>query len=278
MEGNQGNSESYVHDVGLADQERLNILTELYDPASQDFIRSQLPDYAKSILEIGCGHGQMAFWFTEQVKPRNGFVVAIDESQAQLDVCSGKRLEREVDNIRFIRHDVTSALEIGETFDVVYCRFVLAHITDWPKFFENVLSLCNDHGSIIIEEPTTRRFSIPHHPSVVRSVELLEKLGERISVKFNCAEPLWKYVQSLDVDIEGVQFTQPALTTPRQKSLIWRSFVQIRDRLRDFGLASDPEIETIHQDLRNVADDDRYLLEGVRILHLHLRKRAPARN
>ncbi|WP_161913161.1 class I SAM-dependent methyltransferase [Methylosinus sp. C49] len=271
-------SEAYIHDVGYADRERLEILTELYDPASRDFISSQLPDNTRSVLEIGCGHGQMAFWFTDQVRSRNGAVVAIDESQAQIDVCLQRREERGIDNIRFIRHDMTSTLDIGEAFDVVYCRFVLAHITNWTTFFENVLALCKDNGSIIIEEPTTRRFSIPHHPSVPRSVELLERLGERINVKFNCAEPLWTYVQNIDVDIEAAQFTQPALRTPRQKSLIWRSFVQIRDRLQEFGLATSPEIEALYRDLRNVAEDDGYLLEGVRIFHLHLRKRPPVRN
>lgn len=271
-------SEVYIHDVGQADRERLEILTELYDPASRDFVSSRLSDDARSVLEIGCGHGQMAFWFTEQVRRRNGFVVAIDESQAQIDVCLQRRQELGIDNIRFIRHDMTSTLDIGDVFDVVYCRFVLAHITNWSTFFDNVLALCKDNGSIIIEEPTTRRFSIPHHPSIPRSVELLEKLGERINVKFNCAEPLWNYVQTIDVDIQAAQFTQPALTTPRQKSLIWRSFVQIRDRLREFELASSPEIETLYRDLRDVAEDDNYLLEGVRILHLHLRKRAPVRN
>ncbi len=274
----QTSNDAYIHDVGRADQERLSILTELYDPASQDFIRSRLSDHARAILEIGCGHGQMALWLTEQVGPRDGFVVAIDELQEQIDICSQKSLEREIRNIQFLRHDITSALELDRTFDVVYCRFLLAHVTDWAKFFDNVLSLCKDGGSIIIEEPTTRRFSIPHHASVVRAVELLEKVGERINVKFDCAGPLWTYAQTLDVEIEGVQFTQPALITTREKSLIWRSFIQIRERLREFGLASEAEIEAIYRDLRSVAEDSRYLLEGVRILHLHLRKRVSARN
>ena len=52
----------YLMGEGAAEQERLAILSDIYEQGSVRFLRSQLPPDAKTVLDIGCGHGQMSCW------------------------------------------------------------------------------------------------------------------------------------------------------------------------------------------------------------------------
>jgi adenylylsulfate kinase-like enzyme/SAM-dependent methyltransferase len=76
------------------------------------------------LLEIGCGNGRDAAFFQEQ----GLHVVAIDASPAAIDVCL--KLHG-ADGVRFAVGKLDDeGLELGPSFDVVYCRFVLHAMTE----------------------------------------------------------------------------------------------------------------------------------------------------
>ena len=269
------NTPSYLLQVGDADRERLEILAELYNPGSQAFLLTQLSATAlavpQTILDIGCGHGQMALWLSKHVQ--SGKIVGIDISDAQLVICNQKKAEQEHSNVQFFNHDITSDRLDHPLFDAAYCRFLLMHLKNWDGFFDNTLAACKPGGSIFIEEPAFPFFCYPESPALRRANVLGNQLSTLAGLNFDCIGPLWDYIQGLDVDICAVKFSQPALTSQREKSLLWRSFHQIKDSLLASQLATMSDVEDILRDLNAVARDPQCIVGGLRVLQIHIKKR-----
>jgi ubiquinone/menaquinone biosynthesis C-methylase UbiE len=104
-----------------AEDDRLGLLEQIYDPGSRQ--RRELVQVGWRCLEIGAGRGSMAVWLADQVGP-SGRVVATD-----IDVSYLKRLN--LPNLDVVEHNILERppelLEPG-SFDLVCCRFVLAHL------------------------------------------------------------------------------------------------------------------------------------------------------
>ncbi|QRX81422.1 class I SAM-dependent methyltransferase [Glaciimonas sp. PAMC28666] len=265
------NTPSYLLQVGVADRERLEILAELYNPGSQSFLQAELDKSSRSILDIGCGPGQMACWFGE--KFLDSKVVGVDISDAQLAICEKRRNDLGVPNVQFFNHDITVEKIDHPLFDAAYCRFLLMHLEKWDGFFEQTLAACKPGGSIFIEEPAFPFFCYPESASLHRANVLGNQLSTMAGLNFDCIAPLWRYIRHLDVDVCAVKFSQPALTTSREKSLLWRSFHQIKDVLLVSKLATLADVNEILTDLDAVARDPRSLVGGLRVIQLHLKKR-----
>jgi len=101
-----------------AEDQRLDLLEELFDPASRrrrDFVR---PGWR--CLEVGAGRGSMAVWLAERVGP-SGRVVATDIDLTYLERLNLPNLEVRRHNIL---EDSLDALRVG-SFDLVSSRLLL---------------------------------------------------------------------------------------------------------------------------------------------------------
>jgi len=271
------NDKTYLLNVGSADRERLDILSDIYAAGSKHFFLQNLPPHARSILDIGCGHGHMTRIFAQAVQSNNGQATGIDISPEQIAACEALRIEQGTTNVHYLVRDISVGQPFDEQFDLVYCRFLLMHLKEWDRVFENMLSACRDGGSIIIEEPGLPFFSFPERASAARANAFAMLLDERAGLHFDCAAPLWAHIQKYPLDVESVQFNQPALLTARHKSLYWRTLIQLKEPLIAMQIASQDEIEDVIADLQLMANQENYLAGGLRVLQLHLKKRGTAR-
>jgi len=65
---------------------------------------------------------------------------------------------------------------------------------------------------------------------------------------------------------------RPSPTTDYQKSLLWRSFTQIRQPLVSMGLCTGQEADSILAQLAHIAGDPLYVVGTLRMVQLHLVK------
>jgi 2-polyprenyl-3-methyl-5-hydroxy-6-metoxy-1,4-benzoquinol methylase len=81
-----------------------------------------------SVLDVGCGPGTLTIDLARRVAP--GRVVGIDVSEVVLAQARTSAAESGVDNVTFLRADITTTgAELGE-FDVVHAHQVLLHLRD----------------------------------------------------------------------------------------------------------------------------------------------------
>lgn len=142
----------YTLKTGEEGAPRLELLNELCNPYSLNFINSAVQLRNKRILEIGSGIGIMATELARLALPE-GKVLATDISQEQIDVAKSTARKADVTNIEFMQLSATNIDKIDAKFDVIYIRFVLAHVPNAIEIIQKALTLMHSESVLVCEEP-----------------------------------------------------------------------------------------------------------------------------
>ena len=121
-------SHHYVIRGGVEGRERLRVLARVMRPSSMTlFDRLGLTD-GMWCLDAGCGGGDVTLDLAARVAP-GGRVVGVDIDEAKLDIARAEASQHGVQNVEFRCSDVRVE-PAPETFDAVYARFLLTHLSD----------------------------------------------------------------------------------------------------------------------------------------------------
>lgn len=160
LEGGKARSGYRLAGAGreLAEDERLKLLEEIFDPISRR--RRDLVQPGWRCLEVGAGRGSMAVWLTERVGP-TGRVVATD-----IDLTYLSRLE--LPNLDVVEHNILedslAPLEPG-SFDLVCSRLMLFHIVDRQDAAIGRMVECLRPGGWLLDEDADWGTTGPVDPS-----------------------------------------------------------------------------------------------------------------
>lgn len=103
-----------------------------------------------SVLDVGCGAGTVTVELAKFVFP--GQVVGIDRDSALIEQATKSVLSSDV-NIQFLEDDILTTKLAENSFDFVYCRFVLWSIPQRVLGLENMIRLSKTQGIICAQEP-----------------------------------------------------------------------------------------------------------------------------
>ena len=153
--------ENYCFDIGEEGQQGLHILDELFNPSTQTFLTQSGLKPGMHVLDIGCGLGTMTIWLAQQVGPK-GTVTAIDNNHYQIKATLKQAEHHALKNVNALclsAYDITS---LNQTFDLIYCRFILHHIHKPSDVIQSVYQVLNKHGIFAAEEGlVSQAFSYP---------------------------------------------------------------------------------------------------------------------
>lgn len=110
-------------------------------------------DFSKSfrVLVAGCGTGDSAIWLGYQLKGTPAEVVAIDISQASLDVAQARARVRGLTNIRWVHGSLLEVNSLGlGKFDYITSLGVLHHLPDPAAGLAALESVLADNGAMAI--------------------------------------------------------------------------------------------------------------------------------
>jgi SAM-dependent methyltransferase len=141
-----------------AEDERLSLLEQLYDPVSRG--RRSLVQPGWRCLEVGAGRGSMAVWLVEQVGAA-GQVVATDVDTRYL-----QRLD--LPNLEVLEHsileDPLEVLGLG-SFDLVCSRLMLFHLVGRQEVAIMQMTKCLRPGGWLIDEDADWGTAAPVDPA-----------------------------------------------------------------------------------------------------------------
>lgn len=103
-----------------------------------------------SVLDVGCGAGTVTLEIAKFVFP--GQVVGIDRDEALIEQAK-KSITASNLNVEFIVKDILFADLPENSFDFVYCRFVLWAIPERMLALQNMVRLTKPEGIICAQEP-----------------------------------------------------------------------------------------------------------------------------
>lgn len=141
-----------------AEDERLSLLEQLYDPVSRR--RRALVQPGWRCLEVAAGRGSMAVWLAEQVGPA-GQVVATDIDPRYLH-------ELDLPNLDVLEHDILEnpleLLGLG-SFDLVCSRLALFHLVGRQEEAIRQMARCLRPGGWLIDEDADWGTAAPVDPA-----------------------------------------------------------------------------------------------------------------
>jgi ubiquinone/menaquinone biosynthesis C-methylase UbiE len=166
-------SSIYIHGTHPEEQKRLSLLNDLTNGSFLEFIEAG-PGH--SVLEVGSGLGIL----TNCVATRfpDCYVVGLEIAPEQLEKATASFSETR--NLRFLEGDAL-ALEFPEsTFDVVYCRYLLEHVSDPAVVVNELLRVLKPGGRVFLQENNILIYEIyPDCPSYSKVLEKFAELQSR---------------------------------------------------------------------------------------------------
>ena len=102
-------------------------------------------------LDVGCGCGE----FTKEMSLYCGSITAIDISERLIERC---KIENSIPNIKYLCMDGRNTGFPDKSFDCVYEKATLHHMTNWDKAIDEMLRLSNKY--VLITEPLDDERSI----------------------------------------------------------------------------------------------------------------------
>jgi SAM-dependent methyltransferase len=264
--------ESYVLATGESAANRLRILHALYGPGTRRVLLDAGIRKGMRVADLGCGVGRVTELLAELVGPE-GLAVGIDSSGAQLTQAR-EQLNGRGANVTFVQASATDVGLPAESFDLVYCRFLLIHLSDPEQALREMWTLLKPNGILVCEDgDLTTCGSEP--PSVYNAFgELWGRLGPIKGVDYTLGRRLYQMVLAAGFTAAEIAFNQPVVARGEKKRLPDLSLAEAGPSFIKAGLITREELEHTLVEMRLLEDDESILAVMPRMSQVWARKPA----
>jgi len=260
----------YVLATGDAAANRLRILHNVYGPGARELLVRAGIQPGMKVADLGCGTGMVTQLLAELVGP-SGEVVGVDFSDAQVTQAR-TQLPAGVTNVRFIQASATDSGLPRETFDLVYCRFLLIHLADPEAALREMRELLKPEGIFVCEDgDLTSAGSEP--PSQLQEFSnLFGALGPVWGVDYTLGRRLFRLVQNANFSQIGITLNQPVFASGENKRLLELSVAEAGPSFVAAGLITDAELTETIAEMRRLNEDQTVLALMPRMSQVWARK------
>ena len=195
------------------------MLNEICNPLTLAFIETHIDLKNKSILDIGCGIRILACEFAKKSLPC-GQVLAMDISQAQLDIAKRIAEQNNLFNMAFEKRSILDIDQINKPFDLIYCRFVLAHVSFLEDIIQKIIPLMHGQITFICEEPNSIHI-LRYEPYNAIFEQFKKAVIQKVNISkvdFAIGKKLAAIFEKNHLKIAQETFQEPCLDTPDLKN------------------------------------------------------------
>lgn len=246
--------EKYTLMVGEEGSERLKILNLVCNPFTLDFLKNCGDLTDKRVLDLGCGTGIMSCELAKCVG-KNGSVTAVDISQEQLEIAKKNAQVAGFANINFIELPANKIDQLTGQFDLIYCRFLLAHLSDSSSIVHKALALLAEGGFLLCEEPTSYEamFSCPESNAFNQFKQCCLQQAKIHKTDFFIGRKLCEIFKNNHLEILNAKIVQPIVSAELEKRQLWLGVKELMPTLIEIGYASKDQLLQLIEDLKKFA-------------------------
>jgi SAM-dependent methyltransferase len=263
----------YVLATGKAAAHRLQILHNLYGPGARRVLLQAGLKPGMRVADLGCGVGMVTTLLAELVGPE-GEVIGVDFSGAQI-AQARELLPTGFSNVRFIEASATDTGLPHQSFDLVYCRFLLIHLSNPEQALREMHNLLKADGILVCEDgDLTSAGSEP--PSVLNAFsDLFGRLGPTWGVDYTLGRKLFQMVLAANFSRPEITFNQPVVARGESKRLLELSVAEAGAAFVGAGLISNEELDHTLVEMQRLGEDETVLAIMPRMAQVWAQKSAP---
>jgi SAM-dependent methyltransferase len=234
--------------TGEAAVRRLTALHRVYSPAGRRILLQAGLKPGMTAADFGCGVGATTRTLAEMVGP-TGSVTGVDVSAAQLE--QGRNLcEAEgITNAIFVEASATATGLPRNSFDLVYCRFLLMHLVDPAACLREMHGILKPGGVLVAEDGDLTSAGSSPASSLQRFADLFGRLGPTRGLDYALGNRLYHLVNATGFMEPEVEIHQPAVGRGEDRFLLKWSVEEAGPAFIGAGLVTDAELDTILADM-----------------------------
>ena len=165
--------------------QRLTRQGQAFEPFTRQLFEEAGISPGMSVLDVGCGSGDVSFLAVDLVGPR-GEVVGVDRERKAVDWADARAGSRGIRTVNFVEGD-PAEMEFGRQFDAVVGRLVLMYYPDPVDTVRKLMRHVRPEGLIVFQEiDLENAYSLPVAPLFERSMtwikQTLSGTGARIQL------------------------------------------------------------------------------------------------
>lgn len=246
--------ERYVIRGGRAGYERLKVLARASLPETAElFDRVGVVPGARC-LDLGCGSGDVTFELARRAGP-GGHAVGIDQDEVKLALA---REDAEAEGIANAEFRLGSVYDWDEpaAYDVVYCRFLLQHLSRPLDLLRSMWAGVRPGGAVVVEDADfTGSFSEPPSAGHAFFVEAYSRVLESHGGDPLAARKLFRWFGEAGIPEPRLRVMQGVHAGGEAKELPRLTVEMTAEGMVAEGIASEDEIETALADLATFIAD-----------------------
>ncbi|CZL29219.1 class I SAM-dependent methyltransferase [Legionella pneumophila] len=249
-----------------------DILDMAFNPTTQSFIEMNGIQSGIRVLDVGSGSGVMTHYLAKLVG-HEGHVLSIDNSLEQLRRAKHYCQEQGDNNVTFKQLSVYDLNSLNETFDLIYCRFVLHHLHS-PRLAIHLFYQALNTGGIYIAEEGIVSAAFAYPPSKAWQgsrghILPPEEEKDGISRDGEFGMKLFYWMKKSGFAIKDIKLIQPVLAIHEQK----KKLLDGHDAYKKTALLqgkSEAEWATERQELIHLANDNFAIVGFYQSCQVHI--------
>jgi SAM-dependent methyltransferase len=256
---------TYILKTGSEGAKRLASVQALYGQTSQSLLTIIGIDRGMTVVDVGCGTGQMAVWMAYHVGV-SGQVIAIDNSAEQIKLAKELANSLNISNITFINADAETLSHYVRDADIIYSRLLLVHNKCPLNILKSYKDSISNKGIIVCEEPVTSlSFTIPENCYFKKHLLLYRDYGKQMGLDFDFGNNLPSTMEKAGIAIHGIRKIQSALSNPVAKSIAYLRTKECSDKYLEKNMISPNNLVNLLEKLDHLSQD-KTLVSGVQMI------------
>lgn len=257
----------YVLRGGAEGKKRLEILACAFASSTMRLLDSVGLNAGMTCLDLGCGGGDVTLELARMVGPE-GRVVGIDADQVTLDLAGQDAVRRGLGNVEFRPANIAEWSE-DSVYDLIYCRFVLTHMSDPASVVGRMLRAVRPGGTLVVEDIDFQgHFCYPGCHAFDEYLRLYRAVVTRRSGDAEIGPKLYPLLLDAGVQSPILGLAQPVYFSGDCKLVPLLTLVSIRDAVLDERLATPEEYDPLIDELAAFTEDPRTTIGYPRVFQV----------